>query len=64
MKSSREQIDKAREHIRAASAVSHQRRLNFEMSVRNLMQSFQDRDVDVRRAQRGQQILNAAFLKR
>jgi len=38
------QIDKARRHIRTDSSVSMQRRLNFEMSVRNLMQSFEDRD--------------------
>ena len=40
----REQVDKARAHIRTDSSVSTQRRLNFEMSVRNLMQSFQDRE--------------------
>jgi type IV secretory pathway TraG/TraD family ATPase VirD4 len=39
-----EQIEKAREHIRTANDISHQRRLNFEMSVRNLMQSFEDRE--------------------
>ena len=39
-----EQIELAREHIRTTSGVSHQRRLNFEMSVRNLLQSFVDRD--------------------
>ena len=39
-----EQIDKARRHIRTDTSVSMQRRLNFEMSVRNLMQSFEDRD--------------------
>ena len=38
-----EQIELAREHIRTTSGVSHQRRLNFEMSVRNLLQSFEDR---------------------
>jgi DNA-binding PucR family transcriptional regulator len=39
-----EQIGKAREQVRTASGISHQRRLNFEMSVRKLMQSFEDRD--------------------
>jgi type IV secretory pathway TraG/TraD family ATPase VirD4 len=39
-----EQIELAHEHIRTTSGMSHQRRLNFEMSVRNLMQSFEDRD--------------------
>ena len=39
-----EQIDKARLHIRTDTSISMQRRLNFEMSVRNLMQSFADRD--------------------
>jgi hypothetical protein len=39
-----EQIEKARRHIRTDTSVSMQRRLNFEMSVRNLMQSFEDRD--------------------
>ena len=40
----REQIEKARAHIRTDRSVSTQRRLNFEMSARNLMQSFQDRE--------------------
>jgi len=39
-----EQIDKARRHIHTDTSISMQRRLNFEMSVRNLMQSFEDRD--------------------
>jgi hypothetical protein len=39
-----EQIDKARGRIRTDCSISMQRRLNFEMSVRNLMQSFEDRD--------------------
>jgi hypothetical protein len=39
-----EQIDKARRHIQADSAVSLQRGLNFEMSVRNLVESFNDRE--------------------
>src|SRR5229473_2911418 len=40
----REQIDKARQHLRTDTSVSMQRRLNCEMSVRNLMQSFEDRE--------------------
>jgi hypothetical protein len=40
----KEQIEAAREHLRDNPAISTQRRLNFEMSVRNLMQSFQDRE--------------------
>ena len=40
----KEQIEAAREHMRDNPAISTQRRLNFEMSVRNLMQSFQDRE--------------------
>src|SRR6202453_799002 len=40
----REQIDKGRRHIRTDTSISMQRRLNFEMSVRNLMQSFEDRE--------------------
>lgn len=40
----REQIEKARQHIRTDVSVTMQRRLNFEMSVRNLMQSFEDRE--------------------
>jgi len=39
-----EQIDRARRHIQADSAVSLQRGLNFEMSVRNLVESFNDRE--------------------
>ncbi|MFL6302158.1 MAG: type IV secretory system conjugative DNA transfer family protein [Candidatus Sulfotelmatobacter sp.] len=39
-----EQIVIARSRLDAEVAVSHQRRLNFEMSVRNLQQSFQDRE--------------------
>ena len=40
----REQIAIARECLQAQAGASNQRRLNFEMSVRNLQQSFQDRD--------------------
>jgi hypothetical protein len=39
-----EQIKKARQHIQEDTSISMQRRLNFEMSVRNLMQSFDDRE--------------------
>ena len=40
----REQIAIARSRLDADVAVNHQRRLNFEMSVRNLQQSFEDRE--------------------
>lgn len=40
----REQIAIARSRLDAEVAGSHQRRLNFEMSVRNLQQSFEDRE--------------------
>src|SRR3954471_1149448 len=40
----REQIEKARRHIQADREVSMQRGLNFEMSVRNLLESFHDRE--------------------
>jgi hypothetical protein len=40
----REQIGIARSRLDAEVGVNHQRRLNFEMSVRNLQQSFQDRE--------------------
>ena len=40
----REQIEKARRHIRANRDISMQRGLNFEMSVRNLIESFHDRE--------------------
>jgi hypothetical protein len=40
----KEQIEKARKRIQLDRDVSTQRRLNFEMSVRNLMQSFEDRE--------------------
>lgn len=39
-----EQIAVARSRLDAEIGVSQQRRLNFEMSVRNLQQSFQDRE--------------------
>jgi hypothetical protein len=40
----REQIAVARGCLQAQAGASNQRRLNFEMSVRNLQQSFEDRD--------------------
>jgi Type IV secretory system Conjugative DNA transfer len=40
----REQIEAAREHMLGNPSISTQRRLNFDMSVRNLMQSFEDRE--------------------
>ncbi len=40
----KEQIGIARASLEAEVGVNHQRRLNFEMSVRNLQQSFQDRE--------------------
>lgn len=40
----REQIEKARRHMQTNSGVSMQRSLNFEMSVRNLVESFNDRE--------------------
>jgi hypothetical protein len=40
----REQIATARACLQAQAGASNQRRLNFEMSVRNLQQSFEDRD--------------------
>jgi len=39
-----EQIDKARRRLQQDPDVSLQRRLNFEMSVRNLLQSLEDRE--------------------
>jgi type IV secretory pathway TraG/TraD family ATPase VirD4 len=39
-----EQIAHAREHLQNNPAITTQQRLNFEMSVRNLIQSFQDRE--------------------
>jgi len=40
----KEQIEKARKRIQRDREISSQRRLNFEMSVRNLTQSFEDRE--------------------
>src|SRR6516162_10043030 len=40
----REQMEKARRHIEQSPEISTQRRLNFEMSVKNLYQSLQDRE--------------------
>ena len=40
----REQIGKARSKMTLRNDLTQQRRLNFDMSVRNLLQSFEDRD--------------------
>jgi TraM recognition site of TraD and TraG len=40
----REQTEKARKRIEHEPSISTQRRLNFEMSVKNLFQSLQDRE--------------------
>jgi len=40
----REQADKARRRIAQDPSISTQRRLNFEMSVKNLLQSLEDRE--------------------
>ena len=40
----REQAEKARHRIEQEPGISTQRRLNFEMSVKNLLQSLEDRD--------------------
>ena len=40
----KEQIGIARSRLETETGVNHQRRLNFEMSVRNLQQSFEDRE--------------------
>jgi type IV secretory pathway TraG/TraD family ATPase VirD4 len=40
----REQAEKARHRIEHDAGISTQRRLNFEMSVKNLLQSLEDRD--------------------
>ena len=40
----KEQMQKARRRIERQDGVGNQRRLNFEMSVRNLAQSFEDRE--------------------
>jgi TraM recognition site of TraD and TraG len=39
-----EQITQAREHMQNDPAITTQQQLNFDMSVRNLMQSFEDRE--------------------
>jgi hypothetical protein len=38
------QIEKARKHMQSDRGISMQRGLNFEMSVRNLLESFNDRE--------------------
>lgn len=40
----REQVEKSTKRIERDPGITSQRRLNFEMSVKNLYQSFQDRD--------------------
>jgi GTPase SAR1 family protein len=50
----KEQISKARYHIENQPNISGQRRQNFEMSVRNLLQSLEDRE----RLQKIQGLLN------
>ncbi len=40
----KQQIENARKRIRGDQSISQQRRLNFEMSVRNLIQSLEDRE--------------------
>src|SRR6266852_2406239 len=40
----KEQIVAARDRLQKLQGISGQRRLNFEMSVRNLLQSFEDRE--------------------
>ena len=40
----KEQVEKARRHLEHAPSIPVQRRLNFEMSVKNLYQSFADRE--------------------
>jgi hypothetical protein len=40
----REQMGVARARLESQQGVNHQKRLNFEMSVRNLLQSFEDRE--------------------
>ena len=40
----RDQVEKATRRIERDPAITTQRRLNFEMSVKNLYQSFQDRE--------------------
>ncbi len=50
----REQVAKAARRLEQSESISTQRRLNFEMSVKNLYQSFQDRE----RVQKIQGLLN------
>ncbi len=40
----REQVTKASRHLERDTGITTQRKLNFEMSVKNLYQSFQDRE--------------------
>src|SRR5437879_13130255 len=40
----KDQIKEARLRLETQAGISNQRRLNFEMSVRNLQQSFEDRE--------------------
>src|SRR6185312_9615626 len=40
----KEQVEKARRRMEQGSSIPVQRRLNFEMSVKNLYESFQDRE--------------------
>ena len=40
----REQVTKASRRLEQDRGISTQRRLNFQMSVKNLYQSFEDRD--------------------
>lgn len=40
----REQVEKATKRVERDLTISNQRRLNFEMSIKNLYQSFQDRE--------------------
>src|SRR3989475_3079893 len=40
----REQTENARKRIEHDPSISMQRKLNFQMSVKNLIQSFQDRE--------------------
>src|SRR6266436_6303652 len=40
----REQVTKASRHLEQDTGITTQRKLNFEMSVKNLYQSFQDRE--------------------
>jgi len=50
----REQVEVARRRLELDASIPTQRRLNFEMSVKSLLQSFQDRD----RVQKIQGLLN------